>query len=351
MNAKDYTANTAGDPRPETTPGTGTSDADAAPQPQAHPEARDATERRDRMANIWQLATHLWPALHALGYRTGALGGRGGDADILAGVPPHQRHHDTPHGGPHDGHDVRDLIRREAFMSFIAPIPAQFPHTALNLEHQDRDLVEVRGHRGRLDVVLQGVPFKQWTCPPGAEQVFAGHATDFLRQGVALTRRGGISIHLVHQMFLDAPDPDLRQRLARHADLVGALRLPPRPAATHSDGPAPPLDVVLLRRRPRGSGRAGHAFTVPAGIDVDGRAAAINEYYARHPDNVLGTLVRGRKGHSTMLAPTIDREGLGWQIRHALGRIVTVATLRGLTAPDFVRPPEHPRHPAPGFGL
>lgn len=309
-------------------------------------EARDATERSDRRADVWQLATHLWPALHALGYRSGTLGGRGGDADILAGLPPHLRHL--------DGEDALNQARHEAFMSFIAQIPARFPHTELAIRHQDRDLVKVPGHRRRLDVVLQGVPFKQWTCPPGADRAFAGHATDFLRQGVALTRRGGISIHLVHQMFLDAPNPDLRRQIARHADLVGALRLAPRPTPDIPEAyePVAPVDVVLLRRRPRGADRAGHAFTVPVGIVVDGQAATINEYYARHPGNVLGTLVRGRKGHSTMLAPTVDREGLGWQIHHALSRIVAVATLRGLTAPGVVRPLEQrPNQPSTGLGL
>ncbi|RPF21446.1 hypothetical protein [Myceligenerans xiligouense] len=343
MNAQEHTASAADGPRPEATPGTGTTDVVATQQPHQPRESRGATERDRRMADVWQLATCLWPALHALGYRSGVLGGRGGKVDILSGLPPHLRHR--------DGQGALDPAQSKAFMSFVAPIPARFPHTELAIKHQDRDLVEVRGQRGRLDVVLQGVPFKQWTCPLGADRVFAEHATDFVRRGVALTRRGGSSIHLVHQMFLDAPDPDLRRQVARHADMVGALRLPFRPTTAHSEEPAPPLDVVLLRRRPRGAGRTGHPFTVPVGIVVDGKAATINEYYARHPGNVLGTLVHGNKGHPTMLAPTIDREGLGWQIHRALGRIAAVATQRGLTAADVVRPPERPNHRATGFGL
>ncbi|WP_454859700.1 hypothetical protein [Promicromonospora soli] len=306
---------------------------------------RQEVERSGRIADVWQLAGHLWAALHALGYRSGTLGGRGGDADILAGRPPHLRRH--------DGLDALAQSRRESFSSFVAQIPARFPHLDLTIRHQARDLVRMPEHRGRLDVVLQGVPFKQWTCPPGSARLFADHATDFLRGGLLLTRRGGISINLVHQQFLDAPAPDLRQQVARRADLIGALRLPPRPAPGRPTGyePAPPVDVVVLRRRPRRSGRTGHAFIDLSQTTVDGHAATINGYYARHPGNVLGDLVPGHKGHPTMLAPVFDREGLGYQIHHALARMVTEATQRGLTAPGSARPPERADRPEPGLGL
>jgi hypothetical protein len=334
-------------PRPEAESGSRSVAARAARQRDAE---YSAAERSDRIADNWQLATHLWPALHALGYRSGTLGGRGADADILAGRPPHLRRYEPD--APNDLSDVHE-VRREAFMSFIAQVPARFPHVDLTVRHQAQDLVEMPAHRGQLDVVLQGVPYKQWTCPPGSSRLFADHATDFLQAGLDLTRRGGISINLVHQQFLDHPDPDLRQQLTRRADLIGALRLPPRHDPDRPDGygPIPPVDVVLLRRRPKGAHRSGPAFTDLAPITVNGRAATINEYYARHPGNVLGDLVPGYKGHINMLAPTVDREGLGWQIHHALGRIVSSALQHGLTAPGFLRPPQPPEYPASGLGL
>jgi hypothetical protein len=77
----------------------------------------------------------------------------------------------------------------------------------------------------------------------------------------------------------------------------------------------------------------------------------VNGYYVRHPGNVLGDLVPGRQGHPPMHAPVFDREGLGAQIHHALARMVTEATQRGLTAPGFVRPLERAERPEPGLGL
>jgi hypothetical protein len=157
----------------------------------------------------------------------------------------------------------------------VAQIPARFPYVDLTIRHQARDLVKMPEHRGQLDVVLQGVPFKQWTCPPGLARMFADHATDFLREGLLLTRRGGISINLVHQQFLDAPANDLRRRVARRADLIGALRLPPRPTPGRPAGydqPGPPVDVVVLRRRSHRSGRAGtRSSTWPRPRSVSGR--------------------------------------------------------------------------------
>ncbi|MFI8528159.1 hypothetical protein ACIGB8_27115 [Promicromonospora sukumoe] len=317
----------------------------AASTPRPGQARRNGVEHDDGIVDVWRLAARLWPALRALGYRSGTLGGRGGDADILAGRPPDQRRH--------DGLDALARARREAFGSFVAQIPARYPHVDITIRHQARDLVTMPEHRGRLDVVLQGVPFKQWTCPPGAARIFAQHATDFLRGGLLLTRRGGISINLVHQQFLDAPTPGLRRQIARRADLVGALRLPPRPVPGHPMGhePAPPVDVVVLRRRPLGAARPTHTFVDLATTTVDGHTTTLNGYYARHPGNVLGDLVPGRKGHPTMLAPVADREGLGVQIEHALARMVADATRRGLTAPGFQRPPEPAQRHEPGLGL
>lgn len=292
-------------------------------------ELRRATGAGDpvALADAWQVGRRLWPVLRALGYESGYLGGRGANSDALAGRAPHHRRAGTPAG----------------YLAFVALIPGALEHDRVRLHHQGADLPRLPEHGGQLDVVLQDVPFKQAPYNKGQEQALAEYGTRFLTEGVLLSTRGGISVSLVHPQVLDSPDPSGRKKLARQADLVGALRLPPRPAP---DGPGTPFDVVLLRRRPSGARSTGHPFTDVSMIQLGERSAMINEYFIAHPQHVLSRVLPG-PGSSTLLVPVEDRTRLGEDMEEAFLRIGGGATQRKLTAPGFLHPPtpDHPVHP------
>ncbi|GAA4706505.1 hypothetical protein APR04_001746 [Promicromonospora umidemergens] len=276
------------------------------------------------LADAWQVGRHLWPVLRALGYDSGYLGGRGANSDALAGRAPHLRRAGAPPG----------------YLAFVAVIPQVSGHDRIRLHHQGADLPRLPEHRGQLGVVLQDVPFRQSRSTPHKAQALADYGTKVLTEGVILSARGGISVSLVHPQVLDSPDPRGRKALARHADLVGALRLPPRPSP---DGPGMPFDVVLLRRRPTGARGTGHPFTDVSTIQLGERHATINEYFATHPEHVLSRVLPGPDS-STRLVPVTDRTRLGQRMQEAFMRIGGAATQRGLTAPGFLRPPT-PDHP------
>lgn len=282
----------------------------------------------DALADAWQVGRHLWPVLRALGYERGYLGGRGANSDALAGRAPHHRRTGTPAG----------------YLAFVAMIPDAVGHDQLRLHHQGADLPRLPEHSGQLDVVLQDVPFRQF-YKKGQERALAEYGTKFLTEGVLLSTRGGISVSLVHPQVLDSADPSGRKQLARQADLVGALRLPPRP--TPDGRPGMPFDVVLLRRRPTGVRNTGHPFTALSMIQVGERSAIINEYFATHPANVLSPVAPG-PGSSPLLVPVADRTPLGQRMEEAFKRIGGDATQRKLTAPGFLHPPtpaDRPAHP------
>jgi hypothetical protein len=306
--------------KPTTTP--------AAPTPAAA-ELRRATGAGDpgSLADAWQVGRHLWPVLRALGYESGYLGGRGANSDALAGRAPHHRRVGTPTG----------------YLAFVAMIPDALEHDRVRLHHQGADLPRLPEHRGQLDVVLQDAPFKQSPYKKGQEQALAEYGTTFLTEGVLLTTRGGISVSLVHPQVLDSPDPSGRKKLARQADLVGALRLPPRPSP---DGLGRPFDVVLLRRRPTGARGTGHPFTDVSMIQLGERSVMINEYFTAHPEHVLSRVLPG-PGSSPLLVPVADRTRLGEDMEEAFTRIGGSATQRKLTAPGFLHPPTPDDRPAP----
>jgi hypothetical protein len=280
------------------------------------------------LADAWQVGRHLWPVLRALGYDSGYLGGRGANSDALAGRAPHLRRAGSPPG----------------YLAFVAMIPEASRHDRIRLHHPGSDLPRLPEYRGQLGVVLQDVPFKQSPSAPQQARALADYGTKALTEGIVLSARGGISVALVHPQVLDSSDPTGRKHLARQADLVGALRVPPRPSP---GGPGVPFDVVLLRRRPSGSRSAGHSFTDVASIQLGERLVTINEYFAAHPEHVLGQ-VRPGSGSSTLLVPVADRTRLGERMQEAFKRIGGAATQRGLTAPGFLHPPapDQPRIPA-----
>lgn len=280
------------------------------------------------LADAWQVGRHLWPVVRALGYDSGHLGGRGANSDALAGRAPHLRRAGSPPG----------------YLSFVARVPEPTTHDRIRLHHPGADLPRLPEYRGQLGIVLQDVLFKQTRSTPENALALADYGTKVLTEGVVLSARGGLTVSLVHPQVLDSPDPTGRKHLARQADLVGALRVPPRPSP---DGPGVPFDVVLLRRRPSGARSTGHPFTDISTIQLGERLRTINEYFTAHPEHVLGRVLPRSEG-PMLLVPVADRTRLGQRMQEAFKRIGGSATQRELTAPGFLRPPtpERPRSPA-----
>ena len=105
---------------------------------------------------------------------------------------------------------------------------------------------------------------------------------------------------------MDKQTDTIRGHLAEHADLLGAIRLP-NTAFKGNAGTEVTTDILFLRRRPAGAEQGGHAWRGLEMIDSPDGPIAVNEYYARHPEMMLGkmklegTMYRGSE-------PTLEGE-------------------------------------------
>jgi hypothetical protein len=86
---------------------------------------------------------------------------------------------------------------------------------------------------------------------------------------------------------MDSLDPKAREFMADRADLVGAIRLP-QTAFKENAGTEVVTDVLFFQRRMPGAEPGGVEWLKPKQISVGGTKAMVNEYFAAHPEMVLG---------------------------------------------------------------
>ena len=88
---------------------------------------------------------------------------------------------------------------------------------------------------------------------------------------------------------MDKENPTIRRYLSERADLMGAIRLP-NTAFKGNAGTEVTTDILFLRKREPGAAPAGHAWTALDDVESPDGAIAVNEYYAKHPEMMLGTM-------------------------------------------------------------
>ena len=124
---------------------------------------------------------------------------------------------------------------------------------------------------------------------------------------------------------MNSRDSAVRKYIMQRADLLGAIRLP-NTAFAGNAGTSVVTDILILKKRADKTEYAGEAFENSEweriGSGWDG--AFVNEYFAQHPEMVLGTpkLTRGMySANELTYDPFTDRGTLGDQIREAMKNI------------------------------
>jgi hypothetical protein len=118
---------------------------------------------------------------------------------------------------------------------------------------------------------------------------------------------------------MDKQDGGIRRHLSEHADLMGAIRLP-NTAFKANAGTEVTTDILFLRKRAHGTERAGPTWLMLENVDSPDGPIAINEYYARHPEMMLGKMTL--KG--TMYGgaePTLDGQLTPELLKSAIGSL------------------------------
>jgi len=139
-------------------------------------------------------------------------------------------------------------------------------------------------------------------------------------------RPGGILAFVTSHYTMDAEETRAREQMAERADLVGAIRLPDT-AFKANAGTEVVTDILFFRKRAAGEEPAGEKWINRARIQIPEAAGKpsgvedINEYFAAHPEMVLGTHSLEGKMYRE-LSYTVKSSGdLEAQLAEAAGRL------------------------------
>ena len=145
---------------------------------------------------------------------------------------------------------------------------------------------ETTDRRDFYDLAVGNVPFGQYRVNDKAYNKlgFSIH-NYFFAKAIDQIRPGGVIAFLTSRYTMDSKDSTARKHMAERADLLGAIRLPDN-AFKANAGTDVVSDIIFLQKRDR------PADIEPAWVQLgkteDG--FAINQYFADHPEMILGVL-------------------------------------------------------------
>src|SRR5260370_5147623 len=88
---------------------------------------------------------------------------------------------------------------------------------------------------------------------------------------------------------MDKQGSTIRRYLSDRADVAGAIRVP-NTAFRANAGTEVTTDILFLKKRSPGPVDSGEGWRDLAPIDTPDGAVAVNEYFARHPEMMLGSM-------------------------------------------------------------
>ena len=144
---------------------------------------------------------------------------------------------------------------------------------------------------GCYDIALGNIPFGDYQPfdPRFKGWNFLIHDY-FFAAALDKVRPGGLILFITSKGTLDKLDGALREYVSQQADLVGAIRLP-NDAFKKNANTEVTTDIVALRKRLPGELPAGPAWnTVTEITNSLGETIPVNEYFAAHPEMMLGEM-------------------------------------------------------------
>ena len=185
------------------------------------------------------------------------------------------------------------------------------------------------------DAAVGNVPFGDYAVhdPSMPKNVTRAIHDYFFAKSLEKTRPGGVMALITSRYTMDKQDETVRKYLAEKADLLGAIRLP-NTAIKGNAGTEVTTDILFLRKRAPGSQPSGESWQHLETIGSPDGPIAVNEYYARRPEMMLGTM----KLEGTMYRgaePTLD----GTLTPDILKRAIDRLPKRAYIPKDESRPP------------
>ena len=174
---------------------------------------------------------------------------------------------------------------------------------------------------GYMDVAIGNVPFGNYgiTDKHYPKTVTGSIHNYFFAKAMDKVRSGGLVMFITSHYTMDSRDNAVRKYMMQRADLIGAIRLP-NTAFAGNAGTSVVTDILILKKRDAKTEYTGEGFENVTWSN----GASINEYFANHPDMILGETVMGRGMYGSFemtVNPYKDKGSLGDQIRKAMESI------------------------------
>ena len=192
---------------------------------------------------------------------------------------------------------------------------------------------ETTDRRDFYDLAVGNVPFGQYRANDKAYNKlgFSIH-NYFFAKAIDQVRSGGIVAFVTSRYTMDSKDSTARKHMAEHADLLGAIRLPNN-AFRANAGTDVVSDIIFLQKRDRPIDH--EPDWVQLGKTEDG--FAINQYFADHPEMVLGVLSTEstQYGREELTVAPIEGANLADQLAEAVQHIEGQYTEVEVETPDI----------------
>ena len=192
---------------------------------------------------------------------------------------------------------------------------------------------ETTDRRDFYDLAVGNVPFGQYKVNDKAYNKlgFSIH-NYFFAKAIDQVRPGGIVAFVTSRYTMDGKDSTARKHMAERADLLGAIRLPNN-AFRANAGTDVVSDIIFLQKRDRPLDH--EPDWVQLGKTEDG--FTINQYFADHPEMVLGVLSTEstQYGREELTVAPIEGANLADQLAEAVQHIEGQYTEVEVETPDI----------------
>ena len=174
-----------------------------------------------------------------------------------------------------------------------------------------------------MDVAIGNVPFGNFKVVDDKypSEVKGSLHNYFFAKAIDKVRPGGLLMFITSHYTMDANNTSVRDYMMKRADLLGAVRLP-NTAFKGNAGTPVTTDILVFKKREPGTPYRGQSMLRAEYVELPGGYGFVNQYFAEHPDMVLGeTSMTGTMYRGGELTVNPRPGNLGDQIREAMGKI------------------------------
>jgi len=215
----------------------------------------------------------IWKAVEQFGFKGGKIVEPGMGTGLFMVAAPEQVAKDSRYVG----------IERDNVTAAIASQLLQGQSVIRN-SYIDQNLPD-----NNFDMAIGNPPFAGWKVladPRYKKHGFLLHDY-FFAKTIDKVRPGGVLVFVTSKGTMDKQDDKARAYLAERADLLGAIRLP-QTAFKGNAGTEVVTDVLFLKKREPGAAPSSVAWAGLKEVETPQGPTKVNEYFADHPDMVLG---------------------------------------------------------------